>query len=486
MDDHLYTDSEPGYRATHVDSRIPPPSTRDYLSSRSRNNHHSSNQNQRSRRYEPYHSNRSNDAPTRAPPASHSQYNDSPPAAPRSVQPEPPKQKPVLKIDFHANTDFVECATEPESKRYSVEDIVELIDIREAKTDVDFLSFGDVMQKLNALRLKTGRLSHEQLSSARQRSNPFEHIGKSIFMNRAATKLAALDATFQLTATELNKPLLFADICGGPGGFTEYLLWRTSSGGGSAHGYGITLKSSDDAANWHLEEMRRDIPLNFTQIDGVDGTGDLYKEANIREFAAVVSNHTKKRGVDLVVADGGFDFTGKEHMQEQLARKLILCEIITMLTCLKQGGTFVCKFFDMMEDFTADLVWLLYQLFDRICITKPLTSRPANSERYVVCKNLRPGHPIKLIEALLDVNRKLDENATKDICFVPRSVLEKDETFVNYVKMRNMKFAVKQTETLEQFGQFVNDPHRPATYDQNQVRRQCLNEWHLPLSENEP
>lgn len=39
-------------------------------------------------------------------------------------------------------------------------------------------------------------------------------------MNRAATKLAALDATFGLTVTEKNKEFTFADICGGPGGFS--------------------------------------------------------------------------------------------------------------------------------------------------------------------------------------------------------------------------------------------------------------------------
>lgn len=39
-------------------------------------------------------------------------------------------------------------------------------------------------------------------------------------MNRAATKLAALDATFGLTVTQNNKEFTFADICGGPGGFS--------------------------------------------------------------------------------------------------------------------------------------------------------------------------------------------------------------------------------------------------------------------------
>jgi hypothetical protein len=109
-----------------------------------------------------------------------------------------------------------------------------------------------------------------------------------------------------------------------------------------------------------------------------------------------------------------------------------------MLTCLKQDGSFVCKFFDIFEEFRADLVWLLYQLFDGICVTKPLTSDPSNSERYLVCKKLRFQHPTKLIDALLSVNEAFDQDQQMG-SFVPRQLLEKDEVFSDYIKMRNMK-----------------------------------------------
>ncbi|KAI9323816.1 hypothetical protein BX666DRAFT_1890683 [Dichotomocladium elegans] len=94
-------------------------------------------------------------------------------------------------------------------------------------------------------------------------------------MNRAATKIAALDATFGLTQTQDNQKFTFADVCGGPGGFTEYLLWRVHSWGGSACGYGITLKAGphEDEVNWHTEKFRPDVPLNFVPIAGEDGTG---------------------------------------------------------------------------------------------------------------------------------------------------------------------------------------------------------------------
>lgn len=126
-----------------------------------------------------------------------------------------------------------------------------------------------------------------------------------------------------------------------------------------------------------------------------------------------------------------------------------------MLSTLRQGGTFVCKFFDMFTEFTVDLVWLLYQLFDEICITKPLSSRPANSERYVICRNLLVSHPTDLIEKLLDIAAKIGD---KQFQFISRDVLDKDEDFVDYVRMRNIKFIVQQTDSLEQFDMFIQNP----------------------------
>ncbi|KAI8988633.1 FtsJ-like methyltransferase-domain-containing protein [Mycotypha africana] len=329
-------------------------------------------------------------------------------------------------------------------------------------------------------------VTKEALSTARSRSNPFERIGTSVFMNRAAVKLAALDATFGLTQKEdATSTFTFADLCGGPGGFTEYLLWRIHSWGETAHGYGITLQSTEhDEVNWQLDKFKQLAPEgSFTIVEGMDGTGDLYKEANIRHFETMVteSNHCKE-GVDLVVADGGFDFSGAEGEQEIVAYRLILCEITTMLTCLKQGGHFVCKFFDMLSQSTVSLVWLLYQLFDEVCITKPLSSRPANAERYIVCKGLVHKRPAELVTKLLQMIQRVfnTTNNIKAFSLIERSVMEEDEEFIDYVQMRNMKIAMKQTEALELMNQYIQNPEASPSYDQEQIRRHLLNEWRLP------
>ena len=44
-------------------------------------------------------------------------------------------------------------------------------------------------------------------------------------------------------------------------------------------------------------------------------------------------------------------------------------------------GHFVCKLFDVFTPFSVGLVYLMNMAFREVCIMKPNTSRPANSER---------------------------------------------------------------------------------------------------------
>lgn len=97
------------------------------------------------------------------------------------------------------------------------------------------------------------------------------------------------------------------------------------------------------------------------------------------------------------------------------------------------GGNFVCKVFDMFTPFSVGLFYLLYRCFEEVCLFKPITSRPANSERlllysleiwctssfllfalvysrcrYVVCKNLLHGEQA-ICEYLKAINFQLNQ-----------------------------------------------------------------------------
>ena len=53
-------------------------------------------------------------------------------------------------------------------------------------------------------------MDNRKFGDARFRSNPFEKIGKAIYMNRAAVKMANLDAilNFELTMSNPNSSLI--------------------------------------------------------------------------------------------------------------------------------------------------------------------------------------------------------------------------------------------------------------------------------------
>jgi len=94
-----------------------------------------------------------------------------------------------------------------------------------------------------------------------------------------------------------------------------------------------------------------------------------------------------EHSMDVITGDGGFDFSIGYNIQEQYASKLVYAQVITAIKCQKVGGTFICKFFDTNNKFTIDLLYLLQCLYGDMYVYKPYTSRVANSERYIVCRN---------------------------------------------------------------------------------------------------
>ena len=53
---------------------------------------------------------------------------------------------------------------------------------------------------------------------------------------------------------------------------------------------------------------------------------------------------------------------------------------------LRPGGCFVVKMFEGLCPCTRNVVAALTHLFDTVAMIKPTSSRPTNSERYLVCR----------------------------------------------------------------------------------------------------
>lgn len=240
------------------------------------------------------------------------------------------------------------------------------------------IEFIDV-SRYSELQKQKDNFDDPRFKVARDYTYEFERLGNSIFSTRAAVKLANIDAIYHLTGDDIqydkfqsDSEYTFVDIASGPGSFTQYLQWRLPK----SYGYGMTLKGPLD---WNAKIIDAD---RFEMIYGKSGTGDLYLE--FEYFINYVNKNAGK--VDLVVGDGGFD-TETGLMQEFASSRLLLIQCLIGIALTRPGGFFVVKVFDTITLISAQVIYLLSQAFDEVVIFKPLSSRPANAERYLICRS---------------------------------------------------------------------------------------------------
>ncbi len=260
-----------------------------------------------------------------------------------------------------------------------------------------------------------------EFAKARRWCNPMEPLGEgkarglnNMFMNRSAIKLANIDAMleFSLTPDNAEDPFLFVDLCGAPGGFSEYIMMRVQSAHswstqdtvfGSCRGYGMSLIGSNEhgiGTPWKLNHISQSnsngtFQTEYRVCKGIDGKGDIYSWENIQSLGREIQADLQESGlnaidkVHLVVADGGFDAQRDSECQEALAQKLVLCEMAAGLHLLAVGGTMVLKMFGSQTSTMRTAMQSMFDMFEQIQSLKPISSRPASSERYVVFSGFR-------------------------------------------------------------------------------------------------
>lgn len=241
-------------------------------------------------------------------------------------------------------------------------------------------------------------VSWEVYRDIRSWCDPYAQLGEKqyhgglnrSFVNRSAMKLANLDfvTDFGLSSAGAD---LFVDLCGAPGGFGEYLLWRNNN----TRGYGMSLVGSNEQGKgleWKLKS--RGDGESYQIVDGVDGTGDVCNWDNVEFLKARIQNDlalhdTAFAGVGLVVADGGTDAQRNSEFQEQISLKLFVCQVAAGLHLLREGGSLVVKAFGFATETSCAVLMDLVYMFESVRLVKPVTSRPASAERYIVAEGFK-------------------------------------------------------------------------------------------------
>uniref|UniRef100_A0A6A7FUP5 Cap-specific mRNA (nucleoside-2'-O-)-methyltransferase 1 n=2 Tax=Hirondellea gigas TaxID=1518452 RepID=A0A6A7FUP5_9CRUS len=352
----------------------------------------------------------------------------------------------------------------------------------------------DVLSSVLTSKNVFDELGEREIQRARLRSNPYETVGKVFFQNRAALKMANLDAVTGMMFTQPldqnghpmvteNDVLYFADVCAAPGGFAEYVIWRRkdfSNGFPDVHGFGFTLRSNDFKLQDFYAAPRECFEPHYGE-SGRAGDGDIYKPSNVRNFCRFVKTATQGHGVHFMMADGGFSVEGQENIQEILSKQLYLGQFMVALGIVREGGNFVCKLFDLFTPFSVGLIYLMYRCFRGVALHKPNTSRPANSERYIICKWLKPGTEC-VFKYMFEVNEQLCSlNKTEEdvVQIVPPEVIAHDTNFFNYITHSNDTIGRNQTISLQKIRLFAEDPSQVESR-QGTLRSLCLKLWQVP------
>jgi 23S rRNA U2552 (ribose-2'-O)-methylase RlmE/FtsJ len=204
--------------------------------------------------------------------------------------------------------------------------------------------------------------------------------------------------------------------------------------------YGMTLINDDPICpGWKKTRTFLETHPNVIIETGADKTGNLISLPNFIHCATKYRNK-----MDIITADGGFDFSVDFNNQEMMATQLILCEVFYALAMQKPGGTFILKIFDVFHKATVDILYLLCYYYNNVSIMKPHTSRIANSEKYVVCQGFKIADSGKIIEQIMGVFTSL--------CCPDRiySILvqENDLYFLNKIEEMNAMVSFQQIENI--------------------------------------
>jgi hypothetical protein len=149
--------------------------------------------------------------------------------------------------------------------------------------------------------------------------------------------------------------------------------------------YGLMSRYPEHFLNINIDNFHKretDVPNRSSHPSIING--DLSDINDINSFTERLRD--KKTKVDLYIVDLGFDVSADYNRQEEMHAKCLLGQIILGLNVTNVGGNMVLKYFTILEPNSISMLWILTHYFKEVLLYKPLFSKPANSEIYIVLK----------------------------------------------------------------------------------------------------
>jgi 23S rRNA U2552 (ribose-2'-O)-methylase RlmE/FtsJ len=298
-------------------------------------------------------------------------------------------------------------------------------------------------------------------------TNSFEFIHTNIpNQNISVSKLKPISRAFfklveMVNGLNLLEPFKSTDmncfhLAEGPGGFIEAMTHLRNNKDDKYYGMTLINESNKNIPGWDKIYNVLQKNENIIVDSGGDNTGDMFSLVN---FDHCYENY--KNSMDLITADGGFDFSIDFNKQEQLASKLILVEMLYTIIMQKKGGSCIIKMYDTFTKISVDIIYFLSSFYKAAYITKPSTSRTANSERYLICENFKLGDTLEYYTFF----RSIFDFLTVDSDTTIESILSTEfpYKFLNSLEEINAIIALEQIDNIQNTLKIINNSDK--SYD---------------------
>ncbi|MBN20739.1 MAG: hypothetical protein CL678_05560 [Bdellovibrionaceae bacterium] len=244
-------------------------------------------------------------------------------------------------------------------------------------------------------------------------TNPYEFIHTNIPGQRISiSKIKPISrAFFKLIEIYNNhnicinsKPIKTFHLAEGPGGFIEATTYIRNNINDDYHGMTLINRNNSNIPGWNKTDMLLKKFPNIHIEYGKDNTGNLYNHINLQ-----YCKDKYKNSMDIITGDGGFDFSIDFSQQEKMAFRLIFTQVAYAITMQKYNGHFILKIFDIFDKASVDIIYLLSCFYETIIISKPNTSRYANSEKYIICKHFKFINTENISNKLINILKILEK-----------------------------------------------------------------------------
>ncbi|KAJ2503092.1 hypothetical protein GGH96_000535 [Coemansia sp. RSA 1972] len=476
----LFTDADPGYRHTKIESGVPPPSL-DALPRFVRNTRdgaYGGGQRGRGQQRYPMNQPYPNQMHMNQPHMNQMQRFQA-----RPIQTQPhhndvrrDHSDPIQPIDLSARLQHIlsnkrgpqfvdQLATPDWSRMMSDRD-----DVRGRQSDARLCTI-PLLQQIHETKGKLNRVPPDSVEAASRVLNPYAGV-LLCALGSEAVVLGHLDFLVQ-PVREYVRPgrtMRYVDLGSQGRGFSEYIRWRVGqTSGARAQGWYFAPASADS------ESDLKDLSLFATP------TGILDPQS-IDQFVRQVRDECSD-GVDLVVANFSPKHTDLSTDLEKQQYAYTIAQAALALRTLQRGGTLVFKMYEATTPLSAELLFLIHACFERVAIVRSFVSRPTSSERFVVCNRL-VADPRWVSAHLHAALSKMHAGQLKPSHLVSWTRVTREREFMEAVYRSNVAVAQMQVQALNAVLSRSSQPQVALSKHQIDSANACLQHWNLPLTKS--